>query len=66
MVEAEIVSKRYFITLPDGIADALERWAESERNKPSTLAAFLVESAVRDADDQGKIPPPRSEVKGNE
>ena len=42
------VSKRYFITLPDGIADALDQWAESERNKPSTLAAFLVERAVRD------------------
>ncbi len=51
------VSKRYFITLPDGIADALDRWAESERNKPSTLAAFLVEAAVREADGQGKIPP---------
>jgi hypothetical protein len=45
------VSKRYFITLPDGIADALDRWAESERNKPSTLAAFLVERAVRDKQD---------------
>ena len=51
------VSKRYFITLPDGVADVLDRWAESERNKPSTLAAFLVEAAVRDADGQGKIPP---------
>lgn len=58
---AELVSKRYFITLPDGIADKLERWAESERNKPSTLAAFLVEVAVRDADDSGKIPPAQPE-----
>jgi len=57
----ESVSKRYFITLPDGIADKLERWAESERNKPSTLAAFLVEVAVRDADDSGKIPPEQEE-----
>lgn len=51
------VSKRYFVTLPDGVADLLERWAASERNKPSTLAAFLVEAAVRAADDAGKIPP---------
>lgn len=57
----ESVSKRYFITLPDGIADKLERWAESERNKPSTLAAFLVEAAVRDADDSGKIPSEKEE-----
>jgi hypothetical protein len=50
------VSKRYFITLPDGIADALDRWAESERNKPSTLAAFLVERAVRDKLDADTTP----------
>ena len=52
-----LVSKRYNITLPDGIAEALERWAEGEKNKPSTLAAFLVESAVREAIDQGKVAP---------
>ncbi|MBD2261157.1 hypothetical protein [Pseudanabaena sp. FACHB-2040] len=51
------MSKRYNITLPDGIAEALEQWAEGEKNKPSTLAAFLVESAVRQAIDQGKIAP---------
>ena len=50
------VSKRYFITLPDGIADALDRWAESERNKPSTLAAFLVERAGRDKLDADATP----------
>ena len=52
-----LVSKRYNITLPDGVAKALEGWAEREENKPSTLAAFLVEMAVRQAADQGKIPP---------
>lgn len=56
------VSKRYFITLPDGIAEALDRWAVSERNKPSTLAAYLVESAVREASTQGKIPPAPTEA----
>lgn len=52
-----IVSKRYNITLPDGVAEALESWAKNERNKPSTLAAYLVEAAVRQASEQGKIPP---------
>lgn len=52
-----LVSKRYNITLPDGVAKALEGWAESEENKPSTLAAFLLETAVRQAADQGKIIP---------
>ena len=36
----DTVSKRYFVTLPDGIAAALDGWAESENNKPSSLAAF--------------------------
>jgi CopG-like RHH_1 or ribbon-helix-helix domain, RHH_5 len=51
------MSKRVSVTLPDGIADALERWAISEQNKSATLAAFLVESAVRDAQAKGLIPP---------
>jgi hypothetical protein len=51
------MSKRVSITLPDGIADALERWAVSEQNKSATLAAFLVEAAVRDAQAKGMIPP---------
>jgi hypothetical protein len=51
------VSKRVFLTLPDGIADDLERWAASEKNKAATLAGFLVEEAVRRAKEQGKIPP---------
>ena len=54
----ETVSKRYFITLPDGIARALEEWAARDENKPTTLAAYLVEQAVRQAIDEGKTPPP--------
>ena len=42
------VTKRLHISLPDGIADELEKWAKSEGNKPTTLAAFLVERSVRD------------------
>jgi hypothetical protein len=53
----DAVSKRYFVTLPDGIAAALDGWAESENNKPSSLAAFLIEKAVREAADKGTIPP---------
>ncbi|MEO0487943.1 MAG: hypothetical protein AAFZ49_00115 [Cyanobacteria bacterium J06659_2] len=42
------VAKRFYISLPDGIAEQLEDWAASEGNKPTTLAAFLVERAVRE------------------
>jgi CopG-like RHH_1 or ribbon-helix-helix domain, RHH_5 len=52
-----IVSKRFFVTLPDSIGDALDRWADSERNKPATLAAFLLEQVIRRALDEGRIPP---------
>ncbi|WP_430714039.1 ribbon-helix-helix domain-containing protein [Nodosilinea sp. AN01ver1] len=52
------MSKRYNITLPDGIAQVLEHWAQIENNKPSTLAAFLVERAVRETMEQGKVPQP--------
>lgn len=52
------VSKRFFITVPDVIGEALDRWAESERNKTATLAAFLLEQIVRQAMDEGKIPSP--------
>jgi hypothetical protein len=48
--------KRLYLTLPSGIYDALERWAEVEDNKPATLAAFLIEKEVREAQDQRKIP----------
>jgi hypothetical protein len=50
------VSKRFFVTLPDYIGDALDRWANVERSKPATLAAFLLEKEVREAIEQGKIP----------
>ena len=50
------VSKRFFVTVPDFIGDALDRWAESERNKPATLAAWLIETSIRQALDEGKIP----------
>jgi hypothetical protein len=52
--------KRLYLTLPTGIYDALERWAESENNKAATLAAFIIEREVRDAQTEGKIPPPGS------
>ncbi|MBD2261093.1 hypothetical protein H6G13_26345 [Pseudanabaena sp. FACHB-2040] len=42
------MAKRFYISLPDGIADELARWADSEGNKPTTLAAFLVERAIRE------------------
>lgn len=47
--------KRLYLTLPNGIYEALERWAESEDNKPASLGAFIIEREVRDALESGKI-----------
>ena len=50
------VAKRFYISLPDGIADYLKDWASSEGNSPTGLAGFLVERAVRDQ--MEKVPQP--------
>jgi hypothetical protein len=50
--------KRIFLSLPPAILDALERWAESEGNRPTSLANWIVETAVREALEKGKIPNP--------
>ena len=53
------VSKRVFVTLPDTVFEELERWADSEGRATANLAAFLIELSVRQANEQGKIPPPK-------
>jgi len=58
---SEAVSRRVFLTLPDQIADDLERWAEAEGTKAASLAGFLVGKAVRDAKLEGRIPVPDTE-----
>lgn len=50
------------MSLPPGILEALERWAESEGNRPTSLANWIVETAVRDAIEAGKIPPPQAKT----
>lgn len=54
--------KRIFLSLPPGILEALERWAESEGNRPTSLANWIVETAVREAIESGKIPPPEEKT----
>jgi hypothetical protein len=54
--------KRLYLTLPNGIYEALERWAESEDNKPASLGAFIIEREVREALEDGKIPEPKKKL----
>ena len=51
------MSKRFYVTLPDLVADALDRWAVNEGTKPATLAGFHLEREIRSAMKDGRIPP---------
>ena len=41
------MTDRFTVNLPDSIGSDLEKWAESEGRKKASLAAFLIELAVR-------------------
>lgn len=53
----EDVSKRVFITIPDAVFADLEDWADQQGRPTANLAAFLVETAVRQAKDKGEYKP---------
>jgi hypothetical protein len=53
----KLVSKRVFVTLPDLAYDQLDRWADSQGRPVANLAAFLLETALNEAEEAGKIPP---------
>ncbi|HAG82815.1 MAG TPA: hypothetical protein DD379_26200 [Cyanobacteria bacterium UBA11162] len=49
------VSKRVNLTLPDIVYDELEAWAEYQGRPVANLAAYLVESSIRDAKEKGEF-----------
>ncbi|MGK7957186.1 MAG: hypothetical protein AB4063_18340 [Crocosphaera sp.] len=50
------MSKRVYLTLPDKVYEALERWANEQGRPVANLAAYLVERAVEQAEAEEKIP----------
>ena len=58
-----LMTKRLATYLADGIYDLLEEWATQERRSISSLAAFLLEKAVREHQEQRQVPkpPPQSD-----
>lgn len=48
------MSKRVNLTLPDLVYEELEAWAEYQGRPTANLAAYLVESAIREAKDKGE------------
>lgn len=57
MSQLEDVSKRVFITVPDAVFEDLEDWAHQQGRPTANLAAFLVETAIRQAKDKGEFKP---------
>ncbi|NEP09756.1 MAG: hypothetical protein F6K14_05930 [Symploca sp. SIO2C1] len=47
------MSKRIQVTLPDRLADDLQRWADYDGRPLSNLAAFLLEKIVFEAKSKG-------------
>lgn len=47
------MSKRIQVTLPDRLADDLQRWADYDGRPLSNLAAYLLERAVGEAKKEG-------------
>ncbi|MBW4422192.1 MAG: hypothetical protein KME13_23755 [Myxacorys californica WJT36-NPBG1] len=60
---SEAVSKRLHVTLPDGAYGKLERLAESEARAVANLAAYLIQKALDELDEQGRIPADKSSAK---
>ncbi len=50
------MSKRINVTLPDTVAELLEKWADHEGRPTANLAAYIIETAVRESESQGKFP----------
>ncbi|MEM9214704.1 MAG: hypothetical protein AAGD25_10190 [Cyanobacteria bacterium P01_F01_bin.150] len=43
----DTVSDRFTVTIPDSIAEHLQHWAELEGRAKANLAAFIIETAVK-------------------
>jgi predicted DNA-binding protein len=56
MIGDESMSKRVGLTMPDTIHEKLERWAKAEGRPVANLCNFLIEKAVREAEEAGAIP----------
>jgi len=54
----KIVSKKVMVTLPDEVATVLERWADQQGRPTANLAAYLIESSIRDAIEKGQVKTP--------
>ncbi len=69
MVEQFVIdpmTKRITISLPDSSHQKLEEWAETEDRSLAGQASYILQKAIDDAEQQGKIKPtqPKPPSKG--
>lgn len=50
------LSKRVHVTFPDYVYEALDRWADKQGRSTANLIAFLVETALLEAQQRGEVP----------
>lgn len=65
---ASDVPKRLFATVPDYVADSLDKRAKREGRSTSNLVAFILEQAVQqEAEQSGELPPdtPQQSTQGD-
>jgi len=62
MQQVKPMSRRVNLSLPDRIHEKLERWAYAEGRPTANLCNFILEKAVREAEDKGQIPSPQNPI----
>ena len=55
-MNSDKMSKRIAVTVPDIIGEQLELWAGMEGRAVANLCNYLLEKAVRDAEEKGTLP----------
>lgn len=51
------VSRKFSVTVPDYVFEDLELLAQIQGRPTAALAAFLIETAMREAKERGELPP---------
>ncbi|XWK91794.1 MAG: hypothetical protein U7127_31440 (plasmid) [Phormidium sp.] len=54
--------KRIQVTLPDAVAEDLEKWAISQRRPVANLAAYLLERSIDEAKERGIFPEDKKKI----
>jgi len=55
MSKIQEMSKRIGLTVPDSIYAKLEKWADQDGRPLANLCNFLIEKAVREAEEKGEF-----------